>query len=84
MIRRCAGGLSLPPAIEGMIVEKTDGVPLFLEEMTRAVIESGQLEKTGDRFVQAELADLNRRYETELARIAQSIQPLCGGWRHHL
>jgi len=53
MIRRCAGGLSLPPTIEGIIVEKTDGVPLFIEEMTRAVIESGQLEKTGDRFVQA-------------------------------
>ena len=53
MIRRCAGGLSLPPAIEGMIVEKTDGVPLFLEEMTRALIESGQLTQVGDRYVQA-------------------------------
>lgn len=53
MIRRCAGGLSLPPDIEAMIVEKTDGVPLFLEEMTRALLESGQLIQVGDRYVQA-------------------------------
>lgn len=53
MIRRCAGGLALPPAIEGTIIEKTDGVPLFLEEITRALLESGQLTQTGDRFVQA-------------------------------
>jgi class 3 adenylate cyclase/tetratricopeptide (TPR) repeat protein len=53
MIRRCAGGMSLPPALEGVIAQKTDGVPLFIEEMTRAVLESGQLEQAGDRFVQA-------------------------------
>jgi class 3 adenylate cyclase/tetratricopeptide (TPR) repeat protein len=53
MIRRCTRGMSLPPAIEDRIVEKTDGVPLFIEEMTRAVLESGQVERAGDRFVQA-------------------------------
>ena len=53
MIRRCAGGMPMPPAIEGMIVEKTDGVPLFIEELTHALIESGQLAQAGDRFVQA-------------------------------
>jgi len=53
MIRRCAGGLSLPPAIEGLIVEKTDGIPLFIEEMTRALLESGQIAQMGDRYVQA-------------------------------
>ena len=53
VIRRCTGGLALPPAIEGMIVEKTDGVPLFLEEITRALLESGQFAQVGDRFVQA-------------------------------
>ena len=53
MIRRCAGGMSLPPAIESMIAEKTDGIPLFLEEMTRALLESGQVEQVGDRYVQA-------------------------------
>lgn len=53
MIRRCVGGMSLPPAIENLVVEKTDGVPLFIEEMTRALLESGQIEQAGDRYVQA-------------------------------
>lgn len=53
MIRRCAGGMALPPAIEGLVVEKTDGVPLFIEEMTTAVLESGQIAQVGDRYVQA-------------------------------
>ncbi len=53
MIRRCAGGMSLPPAIEGLVVEKTDGIPLFIEEMTTAVLESGQIAQVGDRYVQA-------------------------------
>jgi len=53
MIRRCAGGMSLPPAIEVLIAEKTDGIPLFIEEMTRALLESGQIAQMGDRYVQA-------------------------------
>jgi len=53
MIRRSAGGMSLPPAIEATIVEKTDGIPLFIEEITRALLESGQIMPVGDRFVQA-------------------------------
>ena len=36
-----------------MIVEKTDGVPLFIEELTRTLIESGQIVPAGDRYVQA-------------------------------
>lgn len=53
MIRRAAGGMALPAAVEAMIVEKTDGVPLFIEELTRAMVESGQLSPAGDRYVQA-------------------------------
>ena len=33
----------LPPEVMQQIVEKTDGVPLFVEEMTKAILESGQL-----------------------------------------
>jgi class 3 adenylate cyclase len=32
---------SLPPTLVARIVERTDGVPLFIEEMTRMVIDSG-------------------------------------------
>ncbi|MFN4142402.1 AAA family ATPase [Aestuariivirga sp.] len=51
MVRRCAEK-SLPPSLEDLIVERTDGVPLFLEEMTRTLVESGQLVAAGDRYVQ--------------------------------
>jgi len=40
------------------IVEKTDGVPLFVEEMTKAILESGGLRDTGTRY------ELTRPMET--------------------
>src|SRR5262245_58199507 len=36
-------GKSFPPAVLHQIREKTDGVPLFVEELTKAILESGQL-----------------------------------------
>src|SRR5262249_42524080 len=42
MIGSVAGGAVLPAAIVEQIVAKTDGVPLFIEEMTKAVIEASQ------------------------------------------
>src|SRR5215472_1447263 len=36
-------GRSLPPEVTAQIVAKTDGVPLFVEELTKAVLESGLL-----------------------------------------
>lgn len=53
LILRCAGGKSLPTHLVQMMVEKTDGVPLFIEELTRTLIESGQIVLAGDRYVQA-------------------------------
>jgi class 3 adenylate cyclase len=44
------GGKMLPPEITNQIVERTDGVPLFIEELTKAVIESGLVEDAGDRY----------------------------------
>ena len=38
-----AGGTPLPGPVLAQIMEKTDGVPLFVEEITKAVLESGQL-----------------------------------------
>jgi predicted ATPase len=43
MTTQVAGGKLLPPQVLAQIVEKTDGVPLFVEEMTKAILESGQL-----------------------------------------
>jgi class 3 adenylate cyclase/predicted ATPase len=36
-------GKTLPPEVLQQILAKTDGVPLFVEEMTKAILESGQL-----------------------------------------
>jgi class 3 adenylate cyclase/predicted ATPase len=45
-----AGGKALPEPVREAIVARTDGVPLFIEEVTKAVLESGALEERGDRY----------------------------------
>ncbi|WFU70102.1 adenylate/guanylate cyclase domain-containing protein [Bradyrhizobium sp. CB2312] len=50
MIMRVTGGKALPQEIAERIIDRTDGVPLFIEELTKAVIESGMLTDAGDRF----------------------------------
>ena len=40
MVRRVMGGKALPPEVTGQVVSKTDGVPLFVEELTKMVVES--------------------------------------------
>ncbi|WP_433935764.1 TOMM system kinase/cyclase fusion protein [Sorangium cellulosum] len=49
-----AGGRALPGAVVEQIVRRADGVPLFVEELTRMVLESGALRGEGDRYVAAE------------------------------
>jgi predicted ATPase len=42
MVQRLAGNaVLLPPDVIAEIVKRTDGVPLFVEEMTKAVLEAG-------------------------------------------
>jgi tetratricopeptide (TPR) repeat protein len=41
MVERITGDRQLPEALAAEIVERADGVPLFVEELTRAVIEAG-------------------------------------------
>jgi class 3 adenylate cyclase/predicted ATPase len=36
-------GKTLPPEVLHQMIAKTDGVPLFVEELTKAILESGQL-----------------------------------------
>jgi predicted ATPase len=50
MITHMTGGKALPKEIADQIVDRTDGVPLFIEELTKAVIESGVLAETGDGY----------------------------------
>jgi class 3 adenylate cyclase/predicted ATPase len=45
-----SGGKTLPPEVLEQIVAKADGVPLFVEELTKTVLESGLLVDRGDWY----------------------------------
>lgn len=47
MIERLTGGKQLPDLVRDQIVSKTDGVPLFVEELTKAILQSDLLEDAG-------------------------------------
>ncbi|HEY7491627.1 MAG TPA: adenylate cyclase, partial [Candidatus Tectomicrobia bacterium] len=50
MVAHLTGGKSLPATVLDHILTKTDGVPLFVEEMTKTVLESGLLQEREDRY----------------------------------
>jgi class 3 adenylate cyclase/predicted ATPase len=41
LVAQIAGGKALPDEVVDQIVDRTDGVPLFIEELTKSVLESG-------------------------------------------
>ena len=53
MVDRVTGGKALPAEVLEQIVAKTDGVPLFMEELTKTVLESGLLREEGGAYVLA-------------------------------
>ena len=50
MITHVTGGKVLPKEIADQIIDRTDGVPLFIEELTKSVVESGVLTEAGDHY----------------------------------
>jgi class 3 adenylate cyclase/predicted ATPase len=53
MVAEVTGGRALPAAVLEEIVSKTDGVPLFVEELTKTVLESGLLTAAGHDYALA-------------------------------
>jgi predicted ATPase len=53
VIRQVAHGKLLPPEVVEQIVAKTDGVPLFVEELTKMVLEAGLLQERDERYALA-------------------------------
>jgi predicted ATPase/class 3 adenylate cyclase len=51
LVARVTGDKPLPAAVIDQIVARTDGVPLFVEELTKTVLESGLLTDAGDHYV---------------------------------
>jgi class 3 adenylate cyclase/tetratricopeptide (TPR) repeat protein len=50
LAKRVAGVKPLPAEVLDQIAAKTDGVPLFVEELTKSVIESGLLKEERDHY----------------------------------
>jgi TolB-like protein/DNA-binding winged helix-turn-helix (wHTH) protein/predicted ATPase/Tfp pilus assembly protein PilF len=66
-------GKPLPDAVIEQIADRTDGVPLFVEELTKSMLESGLLRSEADRYVidrpLPELAIPSSLYASLLARL---------------
>ncbi len=50
MVGQVTQGKALPATLMQDIAAKTDGVPLFVEELTKSLLESGQLRDTGQDY----------------------------------
>lgn len=51
LIERVTAGKTLPGEVMDQILARTDGVPLFVEELTKTVLETGLLQERGDHYV---------------------------------
>ena len=51
LITHRAGGKALPAEVVSHIVAKTDGVPLYVEELTKMLLDSSLLRAEGDRYL---------------------------------
>ena len=51
MITSLTGGKALPPEVVEQVVAKTDGVPLFVEELAKMILESGLVQEEDDQYV---------------------------------
>ena len=50
IVSKLAGGKDLPADLLAQILSKTDGVPLYVEELTNSILESGELKDAGDHY----------------------------------
>jgi tetratricopeptide (TPR) repeat protein len=60
IVTHIAGGNTLPAFVVRQIAERSEGVPLFVEEVTRAVLESGALRLETNRY------ELSRSFDEQL------------------
>ena len=50
MITHVTGGKTLPGGVADQIMDRTDGIPLFIEELTKSVVESGWITRRGEHL----------------------------------
>jgi class 3 adenylate cyclase/tetratricopeptide (TPR) repeat protein len=51
LVERVTGGKALPKEVMDEILARTDGVPLFIEELTKTVLESGLFQERNGHYV---------------------------------
>ena len=51
IVAKLTDSKALPDEIMAIIAQRTDGVPLFVEELTKTILESGALKEAGERYV---------------------------------
>ena len=51
LIERTLQGKTLPGTVLDEIIDRSDGIPLYVQELTKGVLDSGQLAEVGGRFV---------------------------------
>jgi predicted ATPase len=53
IIAHLTGGKTLPKDITDQIVNRTDGVPLFIEELTKSIVDTGLVSDSGGHYTTA-------------------------------
>ena len=76
LVRQLTAGKSLPSDVQEQILARTDGVPLFIEELTKSVLESGLLVDAGDHYTAAGLVPLLAIPETLHASLLARLDRL--------
>jgi predicted ATPase/class 3 adenylate cyclase len=51
MVLRVTGGKPMPAEVLAQIVAKTDGIPLFVEELVKTILEAGLVQEAAGRYV---------------------------------
>jgi predicted ATPase len=79
IVRRLTRGKAFPEELLDVIADKTDGVPLFVEEITKTVLESGDLIETASAYQLARplnhLVIPTTLYDSLMARLDR-LQPV--------
>ena len=86
MIDRIAGNKQLPANLRQDIIERTDGIPLFGEEMTKAVLEAeshSDAEGAAAAIPSAAVAVPATLHASLMARLDRSFRLQAGSQSHH-
>ena len=83
MVEQIAGGKALPDEVVAQIADRTDGVPLFIEKLTKSVLESGLRREEADRYVLDGACRRSRSRPPCKPRCwrGSTAWPRCGMWR---